>query len=265
VEAALPSSATILDESSHTVRSQCDALMPGDSARWPLRYQDLVRLQECLAASSPLAWTPSNGAIAIGGVWFVGPTGSAGVHPGEPAWAAAVALGSRSIDAVVAGRTPAGYRAGALAMREGPLLEAAVRALPHLPDVLLVNATGRDHPRRAGLALHVGAAVDVPTVGVTHRPLLAVGPEPPAGTGTVSSLELDGVVVAAWLRTRAGTRPILVHPAWRTDLETALEVVRRSVLGARTPEPLRRARRAARLARARGSVTSPVRPPHDAA
>jgi hypothetical protein len=58
------------------------------------------------------------------------------------------------------------------------------------------------------------------------------------GDWTVSSLELDGVVVAAWLRTRAGARPILVHPAWRTDLETALEVVRRSVLGARTPEPL---------------------------
>jgi deoxyribonuclease V len=170
--------------------------MPGDSARWPVRYQDLVRLQECLAASSPLAWTPSNGAIAIGGVWFVGPTGSAGDHPGERAWAAAVALGWRSIDAVVAGRTPAGYQAGPLAMREGPL-EAAVRALPHMPDVLLVNATGRDHPRRAGLALHLGAAVDVPTVGVTDRPLLAVGLEPPPGIGTVWPLELDGVVVAA--------------------------------------------------------------------
>jgi hypothetical protein len=65
VEAALPSSAMILDGSSHTARSRCDALMPGDSARWPVRYQDVVRLQECLAASSPLAWTPSNGAIAI--------------------------------------------------------------------------------------------------------------------------------------------------------------------------------------------------------
>jgi deoxyribonuclease V len=83
--------------------------------------------------------------------------------------------------------------------------------------------------------------------------------------GTLSPLELDGVVVAAWVRTRASARPIVVHTAWRTDLETALEVVRRSVLGAHTPEPLRRARRAARLARARGSATLPVRPPHDAA
>lgn len=58
-----------------------------------------------------------------------------------------------------------------------------LRALPHMPDVLLVNATGRDHPRGAGLALHVGAAVDVPTVGVTHRPLLAVGPSRRRGPG----------------------------------------------------------------------------------
>jgi hypothetical protein len=62
-------SATILDGSWHTARSRFDALMPGDSARRPVGYQDLVRLQECLAASSPLAWTPSNGAITIGGVW----------------------------------------------------------------------------------------------------------------------------------------------------------------------------------------------------
>jgi hypothetical protein len=56
---------------------------------------------------------------------------------------------------------------------EGPLLEAAVRALPAQPDVLLVDATGRDHPRRGGLALHLGAALDLPTVGVTHRPPVA--------------------------------------------------------------------------------------------
>ena len=53
-------------------------------------------------------------------------------------------------------------------MREGPLLEAAVRALEVEPDLLLVNATDRDHPRRAGLALHLGALLDLPTVGVTH-------------------------------------------------------------------------------------------------
>src|SRR5439155_270280 len=67
---------------------------------------------------------------------------------------------------------------GLLALREGSMLAAAVEALEARPDVLLVDATGRDHPRRAGLALHLGAVLDVPTIGVTHRPLRATGPEP---------------------------------------------------------------------------------------
>lgn len=62
-----------------------------------------------------------------------------------------------------------------LALREGPLLEAAVRALDERPDVLLVNATGRDHPRRAGLAVQLGTLLELPTIGVSHRPLLATG------------------------------------------------------------------------------------------
>jgi deoxyribonuclease V len=56
--------------------------------------------------------------------------------------------------------------------------------------------------------------------------------------------------VACWLRTRTGTRPLVVHPGWRTDLDVALSVVRGALAGHRTPEPLRRARRQARRARA---------------
>jgi deoxyribonuclease V len=50
-----------------------------------------------------------------------------------------------------------------------PLMEQAVRALSRRPDVLLLDATAHDHPRRAGLALHLGAELDIPTIGVTHR------------------------------------------------------------------------------------------------
>ena len=84
----------------------------------------------------------------------------------------------RRLLAGVASSGPAGgpYLPALLALREGPLLEQAVRALPIAPEVLVVNATGRDHPRRAGLALHLGAVLGVPTVGVTTRPLVAEGP-----------------------------------------------------------------------------------------
>jgi deoxyribonuclease V len=220
-------------------------------AGWPATVDELVAAQVALATATPPPWAPAEGPVRIGGVWFAAPTGSAGDGAGEPAWAAAVTLGDGHVEAVVRGRTGAGYVAGRLALREGPLLEAAVAALPALPEVLLVNATGRDHPLGAGLALHLGAVLDVPTVGVTDRPLVAEGPEPAAVRWATAPLLRSGEVVASWLRTRVGVRALVVHPAWRTDLPAAVVVVRASVARARTPEPLRLARRVARLARAR--------------
>jgi deoxyribonuclease V len=137
-----------------------------------------------------------------------------------------------------------------LALREGPVLEQAFEALGRAVDVLLVNATGRDHPRHAGLALHLGAVLDVPTVGVTHRPLLGDGLWPSDVQGASSSLILGGEIVGAWLRTRTGARPLVVHAGWRTDVELAIEVVLIAGGTARTPQPMRDARQAARIARA---------------
>jgi deoxyribonuclease V len=155
---------------------------------------------------------------------------------------------------VIEGSAGAAYEAGLLALREGPLLEAAERALPQPPGVLLVDATGRDHPRRAGLALHLGAILAVPTVGVTHRALLATGEWAADARGAASPLHLDGEVVGHWVRTRRGRRPLAVHAAWRTSPEIAVEVVLACTHDLRTPEPLRQARTAARVARARSST-----------
>jgi deoxyribonuclease V len=115
--------------------------------------------------------------------------------------------------------------------------------------VLFVNATGRDHPRRAGLALHLGAVLDLPTVGVTDRTLLAEGPDPLITAWSSTPLLLEGEVVGAWLRTREGVRPVAVHAAWRTAVPVAIDVVRRAPGQMRTPGPIRLARQAARRAR----------------
>jgi deoxyribonuclease V len=116
---------------------------------------------------------------------------------------------------------------------------------------VLVNASGRDHPRGAGLALHLGAVLDLPSVGVTDRPLLpAHGPEPGEQRGATSPLTHDGAEVARLVRTRPGARPIVVHPGWRTDADAAVAIVLAATRRARTPQPLRRARQAARRARA---------------
>jgi deoxyribonuclease V len=154
------------------------------------------------------------------------------------------------------GATAAPYAPGLLALRMGAVMEAAVGGLRDRPDVLLVDATGRDHPRRAGLALHLGHVLDLPTVGVTHRPLTGEGAWPADERGSTSPILVDDGVVACWLRTRPGTRPLVVHPGWRTDLDTAVSLVLGATAGRRTPEPLRLARRLAREARATTPSTS---------
>jgi deoxyribonuclease V len=215
---------------------------------WPQTAGELVQVQYALAAATLPHWVLPDGEVEIGGCFVCferGPTGPG--RAGDRGWAGAALLSGEV--AVAEGRAGAGYEAGLLALREGRLLEEAVHRLPSLPDVLLVNATGRDHPRRAGLALHLGAVLGVPTVGVTHRPLQAEGEWPADETGAESPLLLEGHVVGAWLRTRSGTRPLAVHAAWRTDAETAVEVVRMSLRRRRTPEPLGLARTAARSAR----------------
>jgi deoxyribonuclease V len=219
----------------------------GAMGRWPVEAADLARVQEELARAGPPAWAPPPGRLLVGGcyVCFARGVTEAGAA-GDPGVAgAAVTRGRRLLaSAVAAGPAGAPYRPA--------LLEAAVRALPLRPDVLLVNATGRDHPRGAGLALHLGAVLDLPTVGVTDRPLLAGGDPPPDAPGAAAPLLLDGEPVGCWLRTRQGVRPVAVHAAWRTDVDTAVAVVLAAVRRpARTPEPLRRARTAARSARAR--------------
>lgn len=218
----------------------------------------LARDQQELASRSPPLWQPGAGPIVVGGAFVAFARGEQGPgHAGDRAHVGAAATLDtiEVVRVVVDGRAGAAYAPGLLAAREGPMLESAIRALLATgaePDVVLVDATGRDHPRRAGLALHLGAALDLPTVGVTHRSLLASGLEPRDERGASTELLLDGEVVGRWLWTRIGVRPVAVHAAWRTDDRIAADVVMRVIADARTPEPLRLARTAAREARASG-------------
>jgi deoxyribonuclease V len=215
--------------------------------------QALIEEQLALAAARPTPWSWSGGPLAAGGCAICFAHGLSGPGArGDPCWAAAAVICDDRLTAstAVSGEAGAPYVPGLLAMREATVLEAAVRALPTAPDVLLVDATGRDHPRRAGMAIQLGATLGVPTVGVTHRPLLAAGDWPDDVRGASSPLVLEGEIVGAWLRTRHGARPLAVHPGWRTDLAVGVPVVLAVCGPRRTPEPLRVARRLAREKRA---------------
>jgi deoxyribonuclease V len=254
---------------------------------WPSNEDELVAEQHILAeawaaelAERPLLIPPQP--LIVGCyVAFARPEGVPAT-PGNRAWAAAVAWRAsetrsvrRSSDrllkgvvqgdvprqppdvasqVVVTDRVTAPYIPGLLALREGPALSAALDALlarEVRPDVVLVDATGRDHPRRAGLGLHFGAMFDLPSVGVTHRPLVGQGDPPGPARGSWSPVWLGGEEVGRWLRTRSGTKPVLAHAAWRSDAAIATELAHlASSEGARTPIPLQEARRVAHEARA---------------
>lgn len=226
------------------------------SSMWPVDAEGLVAVQHELAGAEPEPWRPGEPAETgplVGGCWVCFPRGISGPgSAGDPVWAAAVVLsGDRTVDhTVVRGEAGAPYTPGLLALRMGAVMEEAVRRLGTRPDVLLLDASGRDHPRGAGLAVHLGAVLDLPTVGVTHRPLLAEGEWPADRRGDTSPLRIGDETVGCWMRTQPRARPLAVHPGWRVDLPTAVSLVEAATRRHRTPEPLRRARRLAREARA---------------
>jgi len=217
---------------------------------WPLTPFELAETQAHLASLNPPPWVPRSG-IRAGGAFVCFPRGGKGVGArGDPGWAAAVAIvGRRVLVGTAHGVSAAPYEPGFLALREGPLLEEAVRQLSIRPDVLLVNATGRDHPRRAGLAVHLGAVLDLPTVGVTNRPLIASGLEPGRARFDRVQLMVDDEPVGYVVRTRPEARPLCVHAGWRTTPEVAVDIVEGVTGRFRTPEPIRRARTIARRLR----------------
>jgi deoxyinosine 3'endonuclease (endonuclease V) len=146
-------------------------------ATWPATAHELTQQQHALGEMTPEHWQPPTTVLRIGACFVCfEPVHGAGAA-GNRGFAGAAVTHRRRLLAGVSVSGPAAepYRPTLLALREGPLLEQAVRALEIVPEVLVVNATGRDHPRRAGLALHLGAVLGLPTVGVTTRPLLAPG------------------------------------------------------------------------------------------
>jgi len=137
------------------------------------------------------------------------------------------------------------YRSGLLSFREVPLILAACEGLRVTPDLFIADAQGIAHPRRLGLASHLGLLLDVPTIGCAKSILCGqyggLGEEP----GDYAPL-LDGdEVIGAALRTKKGVNPVYVSIGHRVDLEAAIQWVMACSRGYRLPEPTRLAHLAA--------------------
>ena len=133
------------------------------------------------------------------------------------------------------------YRSGLLAFREAPALLAALGKLKNTPHVLLCDGHGLAHPRRCGLACHLGLLTSLPAVGCAKRALVGAWQEPGTERGETTLLTDGGEILGAVLRTRSGVKPVFVSVGHRVDLESALQLVLACGGGFRLPEPLRRA------------------------
>lgn len=137
------------------------------------------------------------------------------------------------------------YIPGLLSFREIPAALAALERLATEPDLLLCDAQGIAHPRRFGLASHLGLLTGLPSIGVAKTRLVGEHRAPPARRGAWAPLVDRGERIGAVLRTRAGVKPVYVSIGHRVSLETAVRYVMACTLRYRLPEPLRWAHRLA--------------------
>lgn len=137
------------------------------------------------------------------------------------------------------------YVPGLLSFREIPVLRAAFHRIGGPIDLLLVDGQGLAHPRRFGLACHLGLLLDVPTIGCAKSRLVGEHTMPDKAAGSRADLSEDSVVIGGVLRTRDAVKPVFVSAGHGIGLAEAEEWVLRCCKGYRLPEPTRLAHQAA--------------------
>jgi deoxyribonuclease V len=138
------------------------------------------------------------------------------------------------------------YVPGFLSFREGPAVLAAFDKLTRTPDLLMFDGQGIMHPRRLGIAAHLGVLLDLPSIGCAKSPLVGrptgeLGPDP----GEWVEMTHRGSVIGAMVRTKKNVKPLYISVGHKIDLAGAVQWVLACCRGYRLPEPTRRAHNAA--------------------
>ncbi|MGZ3678374.1 MAG: deoxyribonuclease V [Ktedonobacterales bacterium] len=139
------------------------------------------------------------------------------------------------------------YVPGLLSFREGPVVEDAMRKLTTQPDLLMFDGQGYAHPRRMGLASHMGLYLDRPSIGCAKSRLVGRYTDPGPNAGDRSPLVDRGETIGVVLRSKPRTNPLFISPGYKMTLENSLEVVLQTLRGYRLPEPTRLADKLAAL------------------
>ncbi len=137
------------------------------------------------------------------------------------------------------------YVPGLLSFREMPLIIPAFEKLKRVPDLVMVDGQGIAHPRRIGIAAHLGLFLGIPTIGCAKSRLIGAYTEPGMKQGSWRELTDGNEVIGAVLRTRDSVKPVYVSTGHMVDLESAVQWVLACGRGYRLPEPTRLAHQAA--------------------
>jgi deoxyribonuclease V len=223
--------------------------------RWDVSFAEARRIQERLrrrvVARDP---DPPRPVRRVAGV-------DVSYDRGSPVlFAAVVVLDAGSLEVVetagVRARATVPYVPGYLSFREVPPLLEAFARLRRRPDLLVCDGQGRAHPRRFGLACHLGVVLDLPSVGCAKSRLVGEHDEPGPRRGSFAPLRDGGEIIGSVLRTRDRVKPVFVSVGHRVSLATARRRVLALTPRYRLSEPVRAAHaevnRLRREARARG-------------
>ncbi len=137
------------------------------------------------------------------------------------------------------------YIPGLLAYREVPVVLDALAQLKTEPDVIIVDGHGRGHPRRFGIACHLGVLLDRATIGCAKSILVGNAPEPENRVGAWTPLTIRGEVIGAAVRTKLNVKPVYVSIGHKIDLPSAIDLVLKCTTKYRVPETTRYAHKVA--------------------
>lgn len=203
---------------------------------WNLSYSQARELQSRLAGRVQIKTFSKNSRLVAG-------LDCAFTKDGKRIVAGAVVLelpGLEIIETKSATRKVAfPYIPGLLSFREAPVCIAAVKKLRCKPDVFLIDGQGIAHPRRLGLAAHLGLFFDSPTIGCAKSRLTGVFEEPAQAKGGYSGLTNAGETIGVVLRTRTNVKPLFISIGNRCTLKDAIKIVLACTTKYRLPEPTR--------------------------
>lgn len=216
--------------------------LPPSLHRWDLSPTEAVALQRALAERVDLTW---DGRI----VERVAGVDVAFDRQEQRLFAGVVVLSYPALTVVeevgVEAPVTFPYVPGLLSFREVPPVLACFARLVAVPDLVVCDGQGTAHPRRFGIACHLGLICDTPAIGVAKSRLTGEHAPVPEGRGESTPLILRGETIGAVLRTRVGVRPLFVSPGHRISLDSALDVTLRCTTRYRLPQTTRWADRIA--------------------